>query len=74
MEGNSVSLINGHIDRNEDYHKLEVAFKHINYKPIAGAACHANLYNQFSETALEDIITQLIEFGVTFKNYDTESK
>lgn len=68
MNNASVSLINGHIDRNEDYHKLEVAFKHINYRPIKGAACKANLYNQFSEAALEDIITQLLEFGVTFKN------
>lgn len=47
--------------------RLKSAFKKVNYAPIQGAHCKANLYNQFSETALEDIITQLIELGVTFK-------
>ena len=60
---NSVSLINGHIDDSAVAHRLKVAFKHVNYTPVQGAQCKANLYNQFSESALNEIIKQLIKLG-----------
>ena len=65
---NSVSLIDGHIDEPDEKSKLRAAFKLVNYTPINGAVCKANLYNQFSEYALDDILNQLIDLGVTFKD------
>lgn len=62
---NSVSLINGHIDESAEKHRLRVAFKQVNYAPVEGATCKANLYNQFSDYALDDILNQLIKLGVT---------
>lgn len=67
---NSVSLINGHIDHPIEFSKLENVFKQVNYRPVNGAACRANLYNQFSETAIDEIITQLLELGVRVSESD----
>lgn len=61
----SVSLIDGHIDESPIAHHLKAAFKQINYAPVKGAQCKANLYNQFSESALDEIISQLIQLGIT---------
>lgn len=65
-----VSLIDGHIDESPMTHRLKVAFKQINYAPVKGAQCKANLYNQFSESALNEIISQLIQLGITIKDGD----
>lgn len=61
----SVSLIDGHMDDSPVAHHLKVAFRQVNYAPVQGAQCKANLYNQFSESALDEIISQLIQLGVT---------
>lgn len=50
--------------------RLKSAFKKINYAPVHGAQCKANLYNQFSESALDEIISQLIQLGITIKDGD----
>lgn len=63
----SVSLINGHVDDTPEMHKLKQIFKQVNYAPVVGARCTANLYNQFSESALNDIVIQLINLGVEVK-------
>lgn len=68
--GDPVSLIGGHIEESAEKHRLRVAFKHVNYTPIYGAVCKANLCNQFSEYALDDILDQLIKLGVTIKDYE----
>ena len=65
-----VSLIDGHIDDSPIAHRLKVAFKKVNYAPVQGAQCKANLYNQFSESALDEIISQLIQLGITIKEGD----
>ena len=65
-----VSLIDGHMDDSPIAHRLKVAFKQINYAPVQGAVCKANLYNQFSESALNEIISQLIQLGITIKEED----
>lgn len=65
-----VSLINGHMDDSPMAHRLKVAFKKVNYAPVHGAQCKANLYNQFSESALDEIISQLIQLGITIKEGD----
>ena len=50
--------------------RLKSAFKKVNYTPVQGAQCKANLYNQFSESALDEIISQLIQLGITIKEGD----
>lgn len=50
--------------------RLKSAFKKVNYAPVQGAQCKANLYNQFSESALNEIISQLIQLGITIKEGD----
>ena len=50
--------------------RLKSAFKKVNYAPVHGAQCKANLYNQFSESALDEIISQLIQLGITIKEGD----
>lgn len=50
--------------------RLKSAFKQINYAPVQGAQCKVNLYNQFSESALDEIISQLIQLGITIKEGD----
>ena len=50
--------------------RLKSAFKKVNYAPVQGAQCKANLYNQFSESALDEIISQLIQLGITIKEGD----
>ena len=65
----SVSLINGHMEDSNLRRKLKLAIKNIDYSPVPGAL-KVNLYNQFSESALEEIIDQLIMLGVTFKEHE----
>lgn len=60
-----INLIDSHMDDSPMIHRLKVAFKQVNYAPVKGAQCKANLYNQFSESALDEIISQLIQLGVT---------
>ena len=60
-----INLIDRHMA-----HRLKVAFKQVNYAPVKGAQCKANLYNQFSESALDEIISQLIQLGITIKDGD----
>lgn len=50
--------------------RFKSAFKQVNYAPVQGAQCKANLYNQFSESALDEIISQLIQLGITIKDGD----
>ena len=45
--------------------RLKSTFKKVNYSPIEGAQDKVNLYNQFSESALNEIIKQLIKLGVS---------